>query len=298
MKPRYLFAPLLTVFLIISPNAANAYYYTVPGSEADWEWDISTSPQNGVDDLDILDKNGEYINGDLFDDFGVFSINGDEFDTSSSNGDIVEGQITFLGEAETNTEGGSVTWIFSDNYVRQVLISANPEDLEIYGNLGSDSDTTWLTQGTYLLSYENNGDGTGPDDDPIILWETDGEIKSEGEDSRVDGNEDVVVTANGTSLTVTMYAYAHRNDGSLDTTTFFQRFESFIRENKLRTDIFTVDWRPTAAAAPAPAPVYVRQTINLTFAQSLYASDTLSDPDGQLRKTIDLINAKYGSLIE
>jgi len=42
----------------------------------------------------------------------------------------------------------------------------------------------------------------------------------------------------------------------------------------------------------------VRQTNNLSFAQSLYASDTLSDPDGQLRKTIDSINAKYGSLIK
>ena len=52
------------------------------------------------------------------------------------------------------------------------------------------------------------------------------------------------------------------------------------------------------APAPAPAPVYVRQTSNLTFAQSLYASDTLSDPDGQLRKTVDQIMNKYGSLIK
>jgi hypothetical protein len=50
--------------------------------------------------------------------------------------------------------------------------------------------------------------------------------------------------------------------------------------------------------APAPAPVYVRQTSNLTFAQSLYASDTLSDPDGELRKTVDQIMEKYGSLIK
>jgi hypothetical protein len=50
--------------------------------------------------------------------------------------------------------------------------------------------------------------------------------------------------------------------------------------------------------APALAPVYVRQTSNLTFAQSLYASDTLSDEDGELRKTVDQIMAKYGSLIK
>jgi len=42
----------------------------------------------------------------------------------------------------------------------------------------------------------------------------------------------------------------------------------------------------------------VRQTRNLTFAQSLYASDTLSDPDGQLRSTVDQIMNKYGSLIK
>ena len=48
----------------------------------------------------------------------------------------------------------------------------------------------------------------------------------------------------------------------------------------------------------APAPVFVRQSSNLTFAQSLYASDTLSDPDGELRKTVDQIMAKYGSLIK
>ena len=51
-------------------------------------------------------------------------------------------------------------------------------------------------------------------------------------------------------------------------------------------------------AGPAPAPVFVRQSSNLTFAQSLYASDTLSDPDGELRKTVDQIMLKHGSLIK
>ena len=48
----------------------------------------------------------------------------------------------------------------------------------------------------------------------------------------------------------------------------------------------------------APTPVYVRQTSNLLFEQSLYASDTLSDPDGQLRATVDQVMSKYGSLIK
>jgi hypothetical protein len=42
----------------------------------------------------------------------------------------------------------------------------------------------------------------------------------------------------------------------------------------------------------------VRQTNNLSFAQSLHGSDTLSDPDGQLRATVDQIMNKYGSLIK
>jgi hypothetical protein len=42
----------------------------------------------------------------------------------------------------------------------------------------------------------------------------------------------------------------------------------------------------------------VRRSSNLTFAQSLYASDTLSDEDGELRKTVDQIMNKYGSLIK
>lgn len=48
-------------------------------------------------------------------------------------------------------------------------------------------------------------------------------------------------------------------------------------------------------AIPAPA---LRQTSNLSFDQSQHGSDTLSDPDGQLRKTLDSINAKYGNLIK
>jgi len=52
-------------------------------------------------------------------------------------------------------------------------------------------------------------------------------------------------------------------------------------------------WTWNGPAAPA-----LRQTSNLSFDQSQYGSDTLSDPDGQLRKTIDSINAKYGNLLK
>jgi hypothetical protein len=50
--------------------------------------------------------------------------------------------------------------------------------------------------------------------------------------------------------------------------------------------------------AAAPTPTYVRKASNLSFAQSLYGSDTLSDPDGQLRVTVDKILNEHGSLIK
>lgn len=75
------------------------------------------------------------------------------------------------------------------------------------------------------------------------------------------------------------------------------QFNSGVDMNS-STDYLKQVWTWSPAPAPAPAPEYVRQTSNLTFAQSLYASDTLSDPDGELRKTVDQIMAKYGSLIK
>ena len=62
-----------------------------------------------------------------------------------------------------------------------------------------------------------------------------------------------------------------------------------INDASYLKQVWSWDGRPTA---------YVRQSTNLYFSQSLYASDTLSDPDGQLRKTVDQIMAKHGSLIK
>ncbi len=42
----------------------------------------------------------------------------------------------------------------------------------------------------------------------------------------------------------------------------------------------------------------LRQTVNLSFDQSQHGSDTLSDPDGQLRATVDKIMNNYGSLVK
>jgi hypothetical protein len=52
------------------------------------------------------------------------------------------------------------------------------------------------------------------------------------------------------------------------------------------------------SVTPAPAAVFVRKSTNLQFNEAMYGSDKLSDPDGQLRKTVDAIDAKYGYLIK
>jgi hypothetical protein len=54
----------------------------------------------------------------------------------------------------------------------------------------------------------------------------------------------------------------------------------------------TVDTRVTSTQ------VMTRRSHNLSFSKSLFGSDTLSDWDGQLRKTVDSINKKWGSLIK
>ena len=54
----------------------------------------------------------------------------------------------------------------------------------------------------------------------------------------------------------------------------------------------TVDTRVTSTQ------VMTRQSHNLSFSQSLFGSDTLSDPDGQLKKTVDSINKQWGYLIK
>ena len=47
-----------------------------------------------------------------------------------------------------------------------------------------------------------------------------------------------------------------------------------------------------------PVTTTTRQTHSLSFSNSLYGSDKLSDWDGELRKTVDSINKQWGSLIK
>ena len=161
--------------------------------------------------------------------------------------------------------------------------------------MGSDSDSFYTTLGSHFISYQKDWvTGLPGDDDPfdpIFKWETNGVIDFENDD------DEPIVTITGQSLQLTHYAYVYRTDGFTSSEEFFASFLKFVDADKTRTDVFDINWR-APAPAPAPAPVYVRQTSNLTFAQSLYASDKLSDPDGQLRATLDQVMNKYGSLIK
>jgi hypothetical protein len=62
------------------------------------------------------------------------------------------------------------------------------------------------------------------------------------------------------------------------------------------TESYTLSY--TGFSRGTAADTTTRQTHNRSFANSLYGSDKLSDSDGELRKTVDSINAKWGNLIK
>ena len=131
---------------------------------------------------------------------------------------------------------------------------------------------------------------------PIFQWETDGVLTNPTIDT-------VQIDKTGTSLNLKLYVYAHDITDNLlvNRDDYLQQFALFAAENINRTDTFIYvapPPPPPPPPAPAPAPASLRKSTNLYFSQSLYASDTLSDPDGELRKTVDQIMAKNGSLIK
>jgi hypothetical protein len=127
--------------------------------------------------------------------------------------------------------------------------------------------------------------------DPIFQWETNGELTNT--------TDTVQINKTGTSLDLKLYVYAHdiTNNLLVNRVDYLQQFALFATEDINRTDTF-IYVAPPPPPAPAPAAASIRRSTNLTFKESLYASDTLSDPDGELRKTVDQIMAKYGSLIK
>ena len=290
-----------------------------------WYW--STFGSIGIHELeiynDILDGDPS-INDDGYDDFGGASINGHFFDWNLTESVFIDGllvgnEIIIPGTVEEETEGSTYTVTFSRNNVTFLIQSLDTADTltiggeingEPGGDLGSDTETFYFTLGSHFISYAaddetglpfNDGILNNPNFDPIFKWETNGVITSEADPD----TDHATVTTTGQMLQLTHYAYAYDPEGFLNSDAFFTNFLKFIDEDKTRMDVFTVDWRPTATAtatatdtATATATAYVRQSSNLTFAQSLYSSDTLSDEDGQLRATVDQVMSKYGSLIK
>jgi len=283
------------VFIAPTATAADA---VIQGSGACWVWNVGSTSVNELDIYDNCNKDNR-IHSDGYDGFGTGRVGAGEFGSfgvaPTVDNVLVENQITVPGNAGEDSEGSSYTISFSNNNVTYLINSASETNqLRISGNLGSDFRTIYTTIGSHFISYQVNNDTGLPYGDPIFLWETNGTYTRDDNDDPPleNGGDRVRVSTTGYMLQLKHYAYAHRNTGFSSPNEFFNLFLKFVDENKNRTDVFTIDWRP------APVPVYVRQSSNLTFAQSLYASDTLSDPDGQLRKTVDQIMNKYGSLIK
>jgi hypothetical protein len=288
---------LSTAGLLFFTPTANADQVSVQGDGGCWVWEpiIGSNHINELEIYDNCDQDNE-IAGDGYDGWGRGMVNEDTFDWALSEAEFIDGELVgremiIPGEEESDTEGSTYTVTFSKNNVKYLIESTSPEDfLVIRGNMGSDGDSFYTTLGSHFISYQQDEDtGLPLDDDPfdpIFKWETNGDIDFENED------DNPIVTIRGQSLQLTHYAYAYRTTGFTSSEEFFASFLKFIDADKTRTDIFDINWKATAA------PVYVRQSSNLTFAQSLYASDTLSDPDGELRKTVDSINAKYANLIK
>ena len=288
---------LATLGLALVSTPANAGTYLVPKDGTCWEWSINQG-ENAISDLSIRVDciQNERLLSDLYDGYGRGSVNNSAFNwnlTEPLIAELIAGRpIIIPGEIGEATVGSSYTITFSENNVTYEINSTEQTDnLRIQGNgsLGSDSGTKFVNVGGYFFSYEaadlRNGNFM-PGYDPIIMWETNGVIDF------TDGNDRPTVTKTGNMLQVKHYVYAYRSTDFSNSDAFFDLFSKFVNEDKTRTDIFTAGYTPAKKATPA-----LRQTYNLSFDQSQHGSDTLSDPDGQLRKTIDSINAKYGNLL-
>ena len=284
--------------LLFFTSIANANQVSIQGDGACWVWapDIASNDIDELEVYDNCDQDNEVV-GNGYDNWGEGMVNEDRFDWDLSeavfvNGELVGREIIIPGAVGDDTYGSTYTVTFSKNNVTYLIQSTSPEDfLVIDGDLGSDSNSFYTNLGSHFISYDKDDDTGLPESNPIFVWETNGAINLENE------IDNPIVTIRGQRLQLTHYAYAYRNNGFTSPDQFFTSFLKFVDADKTRTDVFDINWRPIATA-PAPATVYVRGTSNLSFAQSLYSSDTLSDPDGQLRATVDKIMNTYGSLIK
>jgi hypothetical protein len=340
---RIAFVALSAVGLTLLSPVANANDYPIINGENCWIWSIDQNVDE-INDMaiepisDCNAQDDDYFLTDLYDGFGSGSVNGEEFDWNLSedfidqytdeNGDVIpayiDGNEIFIPGDDSGDPATTYTVTLADNNVTYEINSTDGEDeLRIWGNLGSDGYTRFITLGGHLFSYEVSSTGEYPEEDgpqnfmpmndPILLWEISANasvttiVEGTGEvldtlDSLVSNADSVNVSITGDTLRLQHFAFAYQINGAADqvnfsenTDLFFTQFLNFVNEDQTRTDVFTFNWTPAPALAPAPA---LRQTKNLSFTKSLYGTDKLSDPDGQLRKTLDSIDVKFGSLIK
>lgn len=266
----------------------NTNDYDVVGTEATWRWSLW---DDGILELTIDENGGNFanpvLNWDGFDGFGSVNINDTIFDTNGASATISGGSVTFT---DTDHPGDTLNYQFQDNWYQTTVSLDTAGSIKLFGNLGSDSETEWITIDGKFFSYQKNLNTVVKD--PIFYWSTPPTTYTNNND-----NPELVVS--GTSLTLRLHAFAHQENLSINHIDYMAKFAQFASENVNRTDIFNyATWSPAPAPAPAPVEVSVRKSTNLQFHEAMYSSDKLSDPDGQLRKTVDAIDAKYGNLIK
>jgi hypothetical protein len=328
-------ALLANLGLTILAPAANAAEFPIISNGNSWNWNFDFE-NNRISDLTICANTDcddeDVVVGDLYDGFGRGRVDEYPFNWELSETyleeEIVNNEVFIPGD-DSGEPDTTYTITLADNNITYLINSVEEDNLRIFGNLGSDGGTRFITLGGRLFSYEMQNSEDFLDDDgsfyvqnfmpsydPILLWEISANasltsIDEENDEvlgTLLDSYDEVNVSLTGNMLQVKHYAFAYRINGAVyntkDTTNdrinnqkntdqFFTQFLTFVNEDPTRTDIFTYNFINLPAVAVA-----LRQTSNLSFDQSLYGSDTLSDPDGQLRKTIDSINAKYGNLIK
>jgi len=283
----------------------NYYSHLVEGDGACWLWEIISGPnypESSIVDLYILENcnlDSEYIVDDLYDGFGLASVNNQQFTwnvLNAFNADrrLIGDRLVILGEGAI--EGSTYTITFADNNVTYEIVSVDGnDDLLISGDLGSDRSTRFITLGGQRFSYSQTPETLIPRYDPIILWEMTEGAELRFPDPDPNDQDQVQVFITGNKLQLKHYAYAYRNDGFTNSDEFFDSFLKFVNEDKNRTDVFSINYGKDKVAAKPSAPA--RQTYNLSFDQSFYGSDYLSDPKGEIRSILDEIKKKYGNLI-
>ena len=279
-------------FSLISMSSVNAEVLTITTSEGARKWTVNS---NSILEVVTTTTTGVVINSNGLDPNSLkTTISGPEsFFGLDILGDVTADNITLVWGG--TTDGGYTTQLyeFSRNFLRVAVTSVNEIPINIESNLGSNENTVFTTIGGKHFSYKKNGNNM--DSGPIFLWEFDGVLTNPTIDT-------VQINKTGTSLNLQLYVYAHDITENLlvNRDDYLQQFALFAAENIERTDTFIYVAPPPPPPAPAPAPAVasVRKSSNLQFNEALYGSDNLSDPDGQLRKTVDAIDAKYGNLIK